>query len=140
MITPETIQLNNRLKQLHIPEETIQEIISIVTRLENELLKVSFELERVRAEYIDAQKSHRELQEDKARLDFLESAHIALNNLYNTNYGWELIINHNIVRFMAGHSYPRDSYPGIDLHDSKGGCAKLQTCREAIDKHLPTDR
>jgi len=78
------------------------------------------------------------LLRDKARLDYLEAAHAALNDRYGTNYGWELIINHNVVRFMAGNSYPRDNaFPGIDLHDSKGGNAKLPTCRDAIDKYLP---
>lgn len=79
------------------------------------------------------------LLRDKARLDFLEAAHAAVNKRYGTNYGWELIINHNVVRFMAGNSYPRDdAFPGIDLHDSKGGNDKLPTCRAAIDKYLPT--
>lgn len=77
------------------------------------------------------------LLRDKARLDYLEAAHSALNERYGTNYGWELIINHNVVRFMAGNSYPRDNgFPGVDLHDSNGGNAKLPTCREAIDKYL----
>jgi len=80
------------------------------------------------------------LLRDKARLDYLEAAHAALNERYGTNYGWELIINHNVVRFMAGNSYPRDNaFPGIDLHDSKGGNAKLPTCRDAIDKYLPNN-
>lgn len=77
------------------------------------------------------------LKKDKARLDFLEAAHAALNACYGTTYGWEMIINQNVVRYMAGHCYPRDdAYPGIDLHDSKAGHAKVATCREAIDRHL----
>jgi hypothetical protein len=77
------------------------------------------------------------LLQDKARLDFLEAAHAAFNERYGANYGWELIINSNVVRYMAGNCYPRDAYPGIDLHDSKAGNAKLPTCRDAIDKYLP---
>lgn len=81
------------------------------------------------------------LLKDKARLDYLEQAHVALNARYETEYGWKLIINHNVVRFMAGNCYPRDDgYPGIDLHDSEGGNAKLQTCREAIDACMPNDQ
>lgn len=78
------------------------------------------------------------LLKDKARLDYLEQAHVALNAHYKTEYGWRLIINPNVVRFMAGNSCPRDDgYPGIDLHDSQGGNAKLPTCREAIDACMP---
>jgi hypothetical protein len=75
-----------------------------------------------------------ELKKDKKRLDYLEKAHIALNKRYGTNYGWELIINHNVIRCIAGHSHPDDGLPGVDLNDAKGGYAKLSTCREAIDK------
>lgn len=89
-------------------------------------LKVTISLE----EYND-------LLKDRNRLDFLEAAHTALNARYGTDYGWNLIINDQVVRFMAGHSHPRDHKPGIDLHDSQGGNAKVGTCREAIDKHLP---
>lgn len=78
------------------------------------------------------------LLRDKARLDYLEEAHTALNAHYKTEYGWKLIINSQVVRFMAGNCYPRDDgYPGIDLHDSHGGNAKLPTCREAIDACMP---
>lgn len=74
---------------------------------------------------------------DRARLDFLEKAHIALNTHYGTDYGWELIINHNVVRFMSGHSFPRDDgYPGIDLYDAKGGRDRHTTCRDALDKQM----
>jgi len=85
-----------------------------------------------------SREEYEELLRDKARLDYLESAHEALNKRYGTDYGWELIINHNVVRFMVGNSHPRDGFPGIDLHDSKGGYAKLSTCRVAIDKYLPS--
>lgn len=80
---------------------------------------------------------YNELLKDRNRLNFLEAAHTALNARYGTNYGWNLIINDNVVRFMAGHSDPGNRYPGIDLQDAQGGNAKLGTCREAIDKHLP---
>lgn len=74
-----------------------------------------------------------ELCKDKARLDFLESAHHALNAHYGTVYNWRLIINHNVIRAMAGHSHPCDGFPGIDLHDSEGGNIGVETCRDAID-------
>lgn len=85
------------------------------------------------------QEEYSALLKDKARLDFLEAAHDALNASSGTDYGWEMIINHNVVRFMAGHAYPRDGYPGIDLYDTKAGFAKMRTCREAIDKHIPQE-
>lgn len=76
------------------------------------------------------------LKKDRDRLDYLERAHTALNALSGTNYGWKLIINQNVVRFMAAHSYPRDGFDGIDLHDSQAGNEKKSTCREAIDLYL----
>jgi hypothetical protein len=79
---------------------------------------------------------YEDLKRDKSRLDFLESAHETLNSLYSTNYGWELIINHNVVRAMVGNCRPQDVRPGIDLNDAKGGSKKLKTCRQAIDALL----
>jgi len=71
---------------------------------------------------------------DEARLDFLETAHAALNRKYGTDYGWKLIINHNVIRAMVKNCHPWDGKDGIDLHDSEGGNAKCKTCREAIDE------
>ena len=83
---------------------------------------------------------YEELLRDKSRLDYLETAHDALNKRYGTEYGWQLIINQNVVRFMARNCHPRDEYPGIDLYDAKAGNSKLPTCRDAIDEYLPSNK
>jgi hypothetical protein len=73
------------------------------------------------------------LKKDKERLDFLERCHTKLNEQYQTDYGWKIIINHNIVRMMM------DSLDGlrqIDLNDAEGGYAKSKTCRLAIDQKI----
>lgn len=67
---------------------------------------------------------------DTQRLDFLDNCNKALNKHSGTNYGWELILNHNVNRLMSG------SLDRIDLHDSKAGVDKLDSCRDAIDKAI----
>jgi hypothetical protein len=69
------------------------------------------------------------LAEDKQRLDFLDECNRRLNENYGTNYGWELILNHNVNRLMLGHLQ-------VDLNDSRGGNAKLPSCRAAIDEAM----
>ena len=71
------------------------------------------------------------LKKDKERLDFLEECHTKLNERYGTDYGWEIIINHNVVRMMMENKL-RD----FDLNDAAGGNAKIKTCRLAIDKKM----
>lgn len=73
------------------------------------------------------------LKKDKKRLDFLEECHTKLNEQYGTDYGWEIIINHNVVRMMMDC---RGGIYQIDLNDAAGGNAKIQTCRRAIDKKM----
>jgi hypothetical protein len=70
-----------------------------------------------------------EMVEDKKRLDFLDECNRRLNEQYRTNYGWELILNHNVTRLMSDHLE-------IDLNDAKGGNDKLPSCRDAIDKKM----
>lgn len=71
-----------------------------------------------------------EAVKDKQRLDFLDECNRRLNDYYGTNYGWELILNHNVTRLMSG------SLQRIDLNDAAGGNAKLASCRAAIDKQM----
>lgn len=68
------------------------------------------------------------LTADKARLDFLDACNAALNGRYGTNYGWSLVLTHNVTRLMLGRSME------VDLHDSEGGNTKLASCRNAIDR------
>lgn len=67
------------------------------------------------------------LREDKSRLDWLDACNARLNARYGTDYGWSLVLNHNVTRLMLGHMV-------VDLHDSEGGNAKLRSCRLAIDE------
>lgn len=66
---------------------------------------------------------------DTRRLDFLDRANARLNGHYGTEYGWKLIMNHNVNRLILG----RDA---IDLHDSEGGNKKLRSCRDALDERM----
>jgi len=66
---------------------------------------------------------------DTARLDFLDECNRRLNAQYGTNYGWRLILNHNVNRLMLGHL-------DVDLDDSTGGNNKLPSCRAAIDTEM----
>jgi hypothetical protein len=66
-------------------------------------------------------------------LDFLEKCHTLLNESYQTDYGWEIIINHNVVRMMMDK---RGGIWDLDLNDACGGNAKIKTCRLAIDKKI----
>lgn len=68
-----------------------------------------------------------ELRKDKDRLDWLDACNARLNARYGTNYGWSVILSHNVTRLMLGHMV-------VDLHDSEGGVAKLPSCRAAIDE------
>lgn len=75
------------------------------------------------------------ISRDTARLDFLEAAHRALN-AGNSTYEWELIINENVVRAVAGNCFPSNQLPGIDLHDQACGHRVVPTCRQAIDAKM----
>jgi len=70
-----------------------------------------------------------EARKDTARLDYLDRCNERLNATYGTNYGWSLILNHNVNRLMLGHML-------VDLHDSEGGKSKLPSCRAAIDARI----
>lgn len=76
-----------------------------------------------------------ELKKDKERLDFLDRCNLALNDHYGTNYGWKLILNHNVTRLMS-----EGGLNMIDLHDSEGSNKKLKSCRDAIDEFLTPPR
>lgn len=78
-----------------------------------------------------SEEEYESLKADKKRLDFLEDCHTRLNDLYKTDYGWEVIINHNVVRLMK-----EKDINGIDLNDAKGGNDKIKTCRLALDKKM----
>ncbi|MCK0531491.1 hypothetical protein [Sphingobium agri] len=69
------------------------------------------------------------LRMDRDRLDFLDRCNQRLNATYGTNYGWQLILNHNVNRLMLEHM-------SVDLHDSHGGKGKLPSCRAAIDAEM----
>lgn len=73
----------------------------------------------------------REYKKDKERLDFLDRCNRALNKHYGTNYGWKLILNHNVTRLMSERGID-----AIDLNDAEGGNVKSESCREAIDKQM----
>jgi hypothetical protein len=73
------------------------------------------------------------LKKDKERLDFLEECHTKLNEKYGTDYEWEVIINHNVMRMMMKC---RGGLREIDLNDACGGNNKIQNCRRAIDKKI----
>ena len=66
---------------------------------------------------------------DSERLNFLDECNRRLNAHYGTDYGWELILNHNVNRLMLGPI-------AVDLNDSCGGKGKLPSCRDAIDKAM----
>lgn len=90
---------------------------------------------------LDRERARREsevaaLQADKARLDFLDRCNAALNAHYGTNYGWELILSHNITRLLLGEFWAGEPR-GLDLNDAAGGHAKLPSCRAAIDAKMP---
>lgn len=72
----------------------------------------------------------REENKDTQRLDFLDKLNKGLNDHYGTEYGWELIINHNVTRLFSGR------IDRIDLNDAKAHGAK--SCREVIDKAIDT--
>jgi hypothetical protein len=75
-----------------------------------------------------------EARRDSERLDWLDRANAALNRHYGTNYGWRLILNHNVVRLMRdGRPSVSGSVSDIDLHDMEGGHRKSVSCRTAID-------
>lgn len=71
-----------------------------------------------------------EVEKDKERLDFLDECNHRLNEYHGTNYGWELILNHNVTRLLSGN------LNRIDLNDANGSKDKSKSCREAIDKAL----
>ena len=67
------------------------------------------------------------LKEDKARLDYLDEANLRLNAEYGTNYGWGMVMNHNVNRLFL------KDVNTLDLKDSHGGYYKHRSCRDAID-------
>ncbi len=69
------------------------------------------------------------LRKDRERLNFLDRCNQRLNAHYGSDYGWELILNHNINRLLLG-------YGAVDLNDACGGDKKLPSCRAAIDKEM----
>ena len=71
------------------------------------------------------------LRADKARLDFLDRCNKRLNDRYGNDYGWKLILNHNVSRLMLD-----DWSNSVDLHDAEGSHFKQPSCRNAIDEHL----
>lgn len=71
------------------------------------------------------------LKKDKERLDFLERCHDLLNEKYKTDWGWEVIINHNVVRLMS-----EKNIHWVDTNDTAGGHVRIKTCRLAIDKKI----
>ena len=85
------------------------------------------------SDIIISRKEWEALKKDKERLDFLEDCHTKLNQKYGTDYGWEVIINHNVVRMMMNC---QGGLKEIDLNDARGGNDKIQTCRRAIDKKI----
>lgn len=68
-----------------------------------------------------------ELEQDRARLDFLDRANNRLNAAYGTQYRWQLIMNHNVNRLASGHLV-------IDLHDMAPN--GVPSCRTAIDEKM----
>lgn len=99
-----------------------------------ERIQVLATAERERDEAMAALREKEErvkaLEADKARLDFLDACNAALNGRYGTNYGWTLVLTHNVTRLMLGR------WMEVDLHDSEGGKAKLPSCRGAIDREM----
>lgn len=72
----------------------------------------------------------RVLEADAKRLDFLDWLNRRLNVHYGTEYGWKLVTNHNVNRLILGSDFD------VELHDSEGGNAKLDSCRAAIDQRM----
>ena len=78
-----------------------------------------------------AKKLQRAMQ-DTYRLNFLDYLNTNLNNKSGSEYGWEMVVNHNVNRIYA------KSTDSIDLRDS---CAHgTKSCRDAIDKHIEKSR
>lgn len=74
------------------------------------------------------QQARIEGEKDKNRLDFLDKCNQMLNAHYKTDYGWKLVLSHNVTRLMVEHRLN-----DIDLNDAEGGNGKLKSCRDAID-------
>mgnify|MGYP001258143296 CR=1 FL=1 len=64
------------------------------------------------------------VEEDTARLDWLDRANALLIAKYGTRYKWQVILNHNVARLMLGDMQ-------VDLHDTDPN--GLPSCRDAID-------
>jgi hypothetical protein len=92
-------------------------------------------LKILEAKDAEIEKKVEELKKDKERLDFLDRCNLALNDHYKTNYGWKLILNHNVTRLMS-----EGSLKWVDLNDAEGGNDKHKSCRDAIDKYLTPPR
>lgn len=73
-----------------------------------------------------------ELRKDKARLDWIEAHHKALNATFGPWYHWSVIRSHNVTRLML-----RDTNV-FDIHDSdpRGG----PDIRSAIDTAMESAR
>lgn len=83
-----------------------------------------------RAEAAEAECSR--LREDAERLNFLDQMNASLNAHYGTNYGWRLVLSHQITRLMSGEH--RGGFVGdIDLNDQDGTRDRAASCRDAID-------
>jgi len=69
--------------------------------------------------------------DDTKRLNWLDNCSDRLNQRYGTNYGWTLILNHNVTRLMT------DDWPmSVDLNDTEGSVRKHKSCRNAIDEQM----
>lgn len=129
--------MNNKL-----PERSVEEIVeefgrfTIMDRNEIRLYGDAEVAENWLTQTLQTERQKRdemvgEARRDKERLDFLDRCNLALNDHYQTNYGWKLILNHNVTRLMSERGLDF-----IDLHDSEGGNKKFKSCREAIDEAL----
>lgn len=68
------------------------------------------------------------VEDDTARLDFLDHLNRALNAAHGTKYGWEMVINHNVNRLMTRRRLD------VDLNDAKAH--GFPSCRDAIDREM----
>lgn len=93
-------------------------------------LRAQLESAEARAEAAEAECAR--MREDAERLDFLDRMNASLNAHYGTNYGWRLVLSHQITRLMSGEH--RGGFVGdIDLNDQDGSQDGASSCRDAID-------
>jgi hypothetical protein len=67
----------------------------------------------------------RELRKDRERLDWLEARRQALNRFYRTQYGWRVVLSHNVVRAVV-------SLNDLDVHDSEPNGPDLRAAIDAV--------